>query len=403
MYKERWSPSPEPTVPYIPFYPDGPPSSPRKPSPKTFSRWRLPPRGRTLLVFAAIVLSLVYYTTSRKPASRGHAHLSLGSVDWSRYAYSQYATDGAYLCNSLMIFDSLRNLGSRADLILFYPSDWDLRVSDDLDRNSQLLNLAKDKYHVKLIPVEVTTIKRAKHEDGEDNDMTWDTSITKLLAFGETQYDRILHIDSDVTVLQNMDDLFFLPSAPVAMPRAYWSEFRPPPLTSLIVLLEPSYQEFVALTNAISKAAAQDSAGGGPHKYDMEYLNDRYASSALVLPHRPFLLTGEFRSHTHKQYFGNDYEEWDPDKAIARARLVHFSDWPLPKPWIASPFEGVKQLRPKCEKNPGTPQESRCRDREVWLGLYDDFRKRRKDVCKLLSAPAPNWPPRGVNKTAGDG
>lgn len=399
MHKERWSPSPESTAPYIPFFPDGPPSIPSKASPKTTSRWHLRQRGRTLLILTGIVLTLIYYTTFREPVSHGFEHLNLQSVDWSRYAYSQYATDGAYLCNSLMVFDSLRKLGSRAEFILLYPDDFDLRVSDGRDRDSQLLNLAKDKYNVNLVPVEVKTIKRMNGTADDYNDGAWDTSVTKLLAFGETQYDRILHIDSDVTVLQNMDELFFLPSAPVAMTRAYWSEFKPLPLTSLLVLLEPNRKEFLALMKTVSEAAAQEPARGGPHKYDMEYLNDRYASSALVLPHRPYLLTGEFRSQTHKQYFGNEYEEWDPDKAMAQARLVHFSDWPLPKPWIGTPLEGLKQMMPRCKKNPGTPRESECRDREVWRSLYDDFRKRRKDVCKLLSAPTPDWPPKGVNIT----
>lgn len=298
-----------------------------------------------------------------------------------------------------MVFDSLRQLGSRADFILFYPDDWDLQVSDDRDRDSQLLTLAKEKYHVQLMPVEVATINQAQRAGAEGTDETWAASVTKLYAFGETQYERILQIDSDVTILQNMDDLFFLPSAPVAMPRAYWSESKPLPLTSLIVLLEPSHKEFKALMSAVSEAAFQNSAGRGPRKYDMEYLNERYGSSALVLPHKPYLLTGEFRSRNHKQYLGNDYEEWDPDVALAQARLVHFSDWPLPKPWIKSPPEGVRDLAPQCESS-FRAKQSKCRDRQIWLGLYDDFRKRRKIVCKLLPAPAPDWPLDGVNKTS---
>ena len=32
-----------------------------------------------------------------------------------------------------------------------------------------------------------------------------------------------------------------------------------------------------------------------------------------------------------------------------------------------------------------------CDNKKVWTNLYDDFRRRRKDVCALLSAPAPEW------------
>lgn len=30
-----------------------------------------------------------------------------------------------------------------------------------------------------------------------------------------------------------------------------------------------------------------------------------------------------------------------------------------------------------------------CAEREVWKGFYEEFRLRRRDVCRLLSVPAP--------------
>lgn len=41
-----------------------------------------------------------------------------------RFAYIQYATNQEYLCNSLMIFDSLHRLHSNASRVLIYPNDW---------------------------------------------------------------------------------------------------------------------------------------------------------------------------------------------------------------------------------------------------------------------------------------
>ncbi len=53
---------------------------------------------------------------------------------------------------------------------------------------------------------------------------------------------------------------------------------------------------------------------------------------------------------------------------------------------------------PRCEGDglAEVGKKGGCRNREVWMGLYDGFRKRRKEVCKLLSVPAPEWPPRNV-------
>jgi hypothetical protein len=88
--------------------------------------------------------------------------------------------------------------------------------------------------------------------------------------------------------------------------------------------------EFGRVAAAISEA--------GPDDYDMDILNRLYRDSALVLPHRRnALLTGEFRSKMHSRYLGSRVEDWDPAKILAEAKLVHFSDWPVPK--VGRPFQ----------------------------------------------------------------
>ena len=155
---------------------------------------------------------------------------------------------------------------------------------------------------------------------------TWSESYTKLLAMNQIQYDRVLSLDSDTTVLQCLDELFLLPPSPVAMPRAYWKWDKEYELTSLLVLFETSATAFASLMHAIENADAET--------YDMEILNNLYFGSATVLPHRQYgLLTGEF-NHGPKDYSlftGSVDERWDPEKALREAKIVHFSDWPIPK------------------------------------------------------------------------
>ena len=75
-------------------------------------------------------------------------------VDWSRFAYTQYATDRSYLCNSLMIFEALHRLGSKADRVLMYPYDFLLSENDSLPE-ARLLRFARDEYAVKLKPIKI--------------------------------------------------------------------------------------------------------------------------------------------------------------------------------------------------------------------------------------------------------
>jgi hypothetical protein len=120
------------------------------------------------------------------------------------------------------------------------------------------------------------------------------------------------------------------------MPRAYWLQDEDPPkrqLSSQLMLLQPSRSEFDRIIDQIENAAEDD--------YDMEIVNQLYLDSAAVLPHRPYeLLTSEFRKTNHTSYLGSDLEIWDPRKAFNEAKFLHFSDDPVPKPWVKTSDNG---------------------------------------------------------------
>jgi hypothetical protein len=176
-------------------------------------------------------------------------------------------------------------------------------------------------------------------------------------------------MDSDSTLLETIDELFFIPSAQAAMPRAYWLKNT---MSSHIMVIEPSRKSFSLIQKAIKKAKYSALT------YDMEIMNSVFGRDCLRLPHRPYaLLTGEFRTQQHKQYMDNPIEIWNPDAAIMEAKFVHFSDHPLPKPWVAT-REERNSLQPNCEYNTDmNPIIADCRGRNVWRDLYDDFKARR--------------------------
>jgi len=198
-----------------------------------------------------------------------------------------------------------------------------------------------------------------------------------LIVFNQTQYDRLLHLDSDATVLQNLDHLFLLPPTPVALPRAYWLP-NPTTLSTQMMLVQPSTKEFARIMSAVYTKREDD--------YDMEIVNKLYANSSMILPHRGYdLLTGEFRNahDEHAQYLGSVEEEWNARRVIEEAKYVHFSDWPHPKPWVTTVNETLKSMAPKCS-NEGTVDED-CSDRNTWTWLYDDFRRRRAAFCPEMA------------------
>ncbi|KYK56312.1 putative glucose n-acetyltransferase protein [Drechmeria coniospora] len=283
---------------------------------------------------------------------------------WSRFAYVQYVTNSAYLCNSVMIFETLHRLGSKADRVMMYPSNMmDPAATGASTPDGELLIKARDQYGVRLSPISV------HHRDSEEG--TWADSFTKLLAFNQTDYSRVLVLDSDAVVLQLMDELFLLPPCTAAMPRAYWLHPDKKILTSLLMLIEPNVVEFSRVMDKIESAGRND--------YDMEIVNDLYIDSAMVLPHRRYaMLSAEFRSDGHALYLGSDREVWDPVAAYNEAKIIHFSDWPVAKPWLPTPAEVIQKYEPKCRMKDGLET---CVERELWYRLYDDFRRYRREIC----------------------
>ncbi|KAK8131192.1 hypothetical protein PG984_007630 [Apiospora sp. TS-2023a] len=307
-------------------------------------------------------------TASTKPSQLSPSFQELSSIDashvnWSRYAYTQYVTNSEYLCNSVMIFETLFHLKSQADRVMLYPVQMmaDPASTDGTTNDQRLLIKARDVYQARLIPISV------QHRYGADS--TWAESFTKLLAFNQTQYTRVLNVDSDSTILQHMDELFLAPASTIAMPRAYWlwpDEYK---FSSQLMLVQPSAVEFDRVMQKMQEA--------GPNDYDMEIVNQLYADQAMILPHRPYdLVTAEFRFDTdHWKYLGSDSEAFDPSMIYNEAKFVHFSDWPVPKPWLTVAEDVRLKYQPKCVESGG---EQGCLARKIWNGFYTEFADRRK-------------------------
>ncbi|KAE8836444.1 hypothetical protein P3342_000363 [Pyrenophora teres f. teres] len=286
-------------------------------------------------------------------------------IRWSDFAYVQYVTDETYLCNSVMIFEALKRHGTKAELLMMYPHQWPVPEATHVDYKGKLLALARDEYGAKLVPVHV---KRFYNND----DPTWQDSYTKLLLWNQTQYKRVISFDSDATVLNHMDELFLLPPTPVAMPRAYWLDYFS--LSSQVIVAEPSEETWLRVQNATNNHTG--------HDYDMDILNKLFIDSSMIIPHRKYnFLSGEFRKapRNHGAYLGSPTEKWNPRKALAEAKYVHFSDWPMPKPWITPTSEQLENALPRCWDVEGVGED--CTDRFLWLELRDDFSKRRKRIC----------------------
>ncbi|KAL0941332.1 glucose n-acetyltransferase [Colletotrichum truncatum] len=288
-----------------------------------------------------------------------------------RFAYVQYVTNLDYLCNAVINFGLLRRYGAKEDLVLIHPKSWSEGQSGEAKALAKLKE-ARPEINMRAFDV-ISTSK---------GDSTWRDSLTKFHAFGLTEWTRVLAFDSDSLVLNSMDHYFLSPTAPVAVPRAYWlneknADIAKQVLGSHVMLIEPNEARYHKIINEAKQSG----------DFDMEVINHMFRDSAMILPHRRLaLLTGEFRAKDHSKYLAPDEdEEWNAMAEVSRSYLVHFSDWPLPKPWISRSKQQWEASLPECPNDAVEKEDQpRCANRVMWTGFYEDYDKEKSEQCKIL-------------------
>lgn len=399
-----------PYLPVINFDIDEPPPKRVKPSNAQILRSRPVRTGIPLIICGLIILFLLPRGTRRAkelhlqyktPACLKQAPVIAEpltgretGIEWEKYAYITYATSKDHLCNALMLFESLHNLKSKAQRVLLYPQLWkDEWVEDANGRGmeaiTEMLIQARNQYGVKLKNVDILQHRHATAGNKLLDTLyykfmlmlmdidEWAESYTKLLAFNQTSYEKLLVLDSDSTVLKSMDELFLAPmsnSTQLLAPRAYWLDAQGiPQLASHIMLIKPSTIEFERLQVEVQNA--------GLGTYDMDIINSVFTQqkdACGLIDHQTYaLLTGELSRPVtkHKGFWGKGHETdvWDPERVLRKSKFVHFSDWPLRKPWEMYDLEW-KGKGPRCVL---MQEGDDCRGRDIWEGLYKDFRERR--------------------------
>lgn len=136
---------------------------------------RAVPARKARLVLSAVVAIILLFILARnyyalsfwdQPRELKVAHsILVQDTDWSTFAYIQYVTNTEYLCNSVMLFESLHRLGSKPDRVLMYPSEMTAHNDNGPDsHDGRLLQKAMEEYKVKLVPISV------QHRNGADRE-----------------------------------------------------------------------------------------------------------------------------------------------------------------------------------------------------------------------------------------
>ncbi len=270
-----------------------------------------------------------------------------------------------------MLFSQLKEVSSLASRVLIYPSDWRLNAAMNSDGKSngahiaRVLRYAAEEFNVLLRPTD--TLQK------DTSQTIWGQSFSKFLSYNLTQYDRVIVLGAESIVLNSLDELFFLPPAPIAMPYVYWSKPAGWRLSNQIMVIQPSSADFSDIEKIVKSA--------NPDETDMGIVYKLYNKTLMRLPQRPYhILSEEFRlkDTEHNRYLGTSQESWDASEILRQTKLVHFFDPPIPEPWIAS-ITTWEKYTPRCVAT--AYRNFNCDNRDAWVRFYKDYDNRRKNVC----------------------
>jgi hypothetical protein len=162
-----------------------------------------------------------------------------------------------------------------------------------------------------------------------------------------------------------MDELFLSPSAPVAMPRAYWLD--QPFLSSQRILLGSSQAEW----QRIEEFMDRDDSG-----FDMDTLNTLYKDSCLILPHRRYnIITGELRGADHSK------------SRLANREVERFEDTARGEVRSFLRLTGAEAVAQSCRIDERVTPAKVCSEREWRNDRLHRPRSLAGIVSRLLGAP----------------
>ncbi|CAG9467106.1 unnamed protein product [Pedinophyceae sp. YPF-701] len=142
-----------------------------------------------------------------------------------KYAYVYYGTDATYFCAAVVSATRMRELVSPSvDIAILVPTHRAPMFRDVIDR------AAEDGFTIIEVPrfVQPSGVHAGYYAD----------AFTKLRVFQLKQYDRVIFLDADSIPMNNPDNLFFLPPAMLAIPRASWQNQIS--VTTALMVIQPS-------------------------------------------------------------------------------------------------------------------------------------------------------------------
>lgn len=157
----------------------------------------------------------------------------------AKYAYMTVLTNDYYLNGTVALKRCLDDVNSRFPLFVLIPKG-----------RSDLGKLLDD-YDISYIEDELIDI--SFEIENSDKYRYWGQTFFKLVIMRQTQWDKIVMLDSDLLINENIDSLFEMPHMSAVVSGGYLHhEYKK--LNSGVIVIEPSDEEYQRLLQGIEPA-----------------------------------------------------------------------------------------------------------------------------------------------------
>ena len=171
--------------------------------------------------------------------------------------------------------------------------------------------------------IEVDVILNPYKSEGHEASWT-NSELTKLHIWNLTQFRKIVYVDADVLILENIDELFHISSKFAAAPDI----FPPDKFNAGVMVIEPDSSVFKRMRMAVGALPSHDNGDTG-------FLNS-FFDCWYSGPAESRLSFGYNAQRTlHWFTYSKQTGYWDSIKPL---KIIHYSS--SPKPWEVSPNGG---------------------------------------------------------------
>ena len=234
-----------------------------------------------------------------------------------KYTFLSILTSDDYLPGLLVLAYSLQKTGTKLPLLVLLTSNI----------SSETLN-ALDSHRIAYKVLDYELI----NPTNVDKKHRWFSTYSKIFAFGQTEYDKVVYLDVDMLILRNIDELFTYKhlsatNAGGALPRKrHWTH-----MNSGLMVVEPSKELFKNMLARIGKIETLEAGGtmlkpqhGSDQDFINAYFHDWPNQKELHLDHKYNIF--HYHLDEYSKLFGYTIE--DGPKPIS---IIHYASYL--KPW----------------------------------------------------------------------